>query len=256
LLAASDAVVAMGTAANVAASTTFTVPGGPFTLTQIGYDAFIQVQANATSSFPYVAVTFTWLDSVSSQIVAQERWNLNGATAAQFQEYLASGPTKGNQLTITCQNFDVTHAMQFQIVMVENSRVRIRDDIRQLTYNAVPSLTNGNSDPPAQFLLQSAPSINAGVTQARTIPVYSGKVKILATGTLPYLVQVAAASGSISTASVTGTPFWSQAVTAAGGGTVDAEVALPRCSCNVLMTNNGGAAQNIGVEITCIEQPA
>lgn len=240
---------------SVAGGTTFTVPGSPFAVSQIGYEVFVSVQASAGASAPFAQIQMTWSDSVSGNVVAQETWWLAGAAPPLFNKFSGTGPTKGNQLTVTITNPDATHALQVAMTVLQVSRVFVRDDWRQITYNTPPGFTAGIVDQQAGFLLSTAPTIGAGSAATRIIPLYAGRVKLWATGPVAYDLTINAIDPNISAAPA-GNQIYEANITAAGGAKITDYVALPRCTCTIAIQNNGATGQQFGANLIIEESPA
>ena len=253
LLALATSLFNMGAAQSVASGATFTVPGGPFTVNQIGYELFVQVEGNAASILPVGLLTLTWSDSVSGNVVAVDHYSMLGANAA-FQQFSGTGPTKGDTLVVTFHNYDATQAQLFQMSMVENSRVFVRDDLRQITTLAVPLIASGAYDQQAGVILATNPTIGAGASISRLLAFYSGQVNLYAFGPLPFRVSIAMEDGALG--SLGGNNLWAQSVPAAGGGDLYQVIALPRMQCILTLTNNGGASQPFQCVIVISEQLA
>lgn len=253
LLSLATSLFSMGAAQSVASGADFTVPGGPFTVNQIGYEFFLQVSGDAASLLPVGLLSLTWSDSVSGNVVAVDHYSVIGGSAA-FQRFSCTGPTKGDTLAVKFHNYDATQAQQFQMSMVENSRVFVRDDLRQITTVAVPLISNGVYDQQAGILLATNPTIGAGATVARLIAFYSGLVNVYAFGPLAYRVNIAMEDGALGT--LGGNNLWAASVLAAGGGDLYQPVALPRMQCVLSIQNNGTISQPFQCVIAISEQPA
>lgn len=253
LLSLATSLFSMGASQSVASGATFTVPGGPFTVNQIGYEFFLQVEGNAASILPVGLLTLTWSDSVSGNVVAVDHYSVLGANAA-FQQFTCTGPTKGDTLAVTFHNYDAGQAQLFQMSMVENSRVFVRDDMRQLTTIAPPLIAVGAYDQQAGILLAMNPTIAAGATAARLLAFYSGLVNVYAFGPLAYRVNIAMEDGALG--ALGGNNLWAQSVTAAAGGDLYQAVALPRMQCILSVQNNGTVSQPFQCVVTISEQPA
>ncbi len=221
---------------------------GTFSLSQIGYELFTAITANAGSTQPGLAITFDWLDTVSGLETMQDEWVLCGSAVAGGQQYMGMGPTKGNQVKITATNFDTAQSASISLVLLQNSRVYADDDWRQLTYRTVPGFTNGSADPESGWLLQANPNVNAGVTAARIMPLYAGQVRLYATSALPFDVQITSFNPKLGLSPNTFTIFEDK-ITAAGGGFMSDSLQLPNTTCFAFFTNNGGANTVIAVNI-------
>lgn len=239
------------------AGTTTILPGatatlGPFTVGQIGYEISIDIGANAASTNPIMQALMSWTDSSTGRITEEQRWGMVGASGANPQTYYGVGPSSGDTLTITLTNTDTVNSMTYAYVFAMNSRAYVRHDWRQQTFFPVPSFINAIYDQSGHFLLATSPTINAGQTQTRLVPLYAGTVRLWSTFNVAYDLVVAAIDRTIGIAPA-GNQIWEGAVTAAGGGIQVAEFSLPRCTCTLIMTNNGAAQSQIGVNIVVKE---
>lgn len=238
LLALATSIFKMANPATVAVNTTFTVPGGPFAISQIGYEMFVQIEANPASIAPFGDLTLTWSDSISGNVVAVETYALAAASDA-FQQFSGTGPSKGDTLAVTFHNYDLTQTMQFQMSMVQNSRVYVRDDLRQITNHTVPIVASGVYDQAAGILLAMDPTINAGASQSRLIAFYSGQVGLFLFGPLAFTASIAMEDGALG--GLAGNNLWQGSIAAAGGGVIYQQITLPRLQCILTITNNGAS---------------
>jgi hypothetical protein len=226
-----------------------TVPA--LSLNQIGYEVSVGVQANAASAFPLTRFVLTWSDSVSGNTVAQDTWVLAGGSGVP-QTYVGTGPTKGDTVTIEVFNDDPTNAMLVTMSMVENSRVYVRDDWRNLSTQTVPGATKTNYSLGAGILGNPITATNAGLTAARYLGLYAGLVSITFSGSQPYQLQIQHSNGEISL--LAPTIVYEAIVAPAGGGLIQATAGLPRGFCQLVWTNNGGAAGSFTGTVTIGEQ--
>lgn len=226
---------------------------GPFTVGQIGYEISLDIGVNAGSTSPIMQALMTWTDSVTGRIVEEQRWGLAGASGANPQTYYGSGPSSADTLTVTLTNTDTVNSMTYALVLAANSRVYVRHDWRQRTSFPVPGFTNGNFDQAGQFLIQEAPTVGAGGNAVRLVPLYCGMVRIWCTFNQQFDITIAAIDRSISVAPA-GNQVWQQTVVAAAGGIVVAELALPRCTSTVQLTNNGAAQSQFGFTMIIAER--
>lgn len=225
---------------------------GPFTIGQIGYEISIDVGANAGSTNPFMIALMTWSDSVTGRITEQQRWQLSGASGGTTQTFYGVGPSSGDTLTITLTNNDSVNSMTYAYVLASNSRVYVRHDWRNLTMNPVPSFVMANYDQAGHFLCQSAPSVGAGVTASRLLPLYCGTVRIWATFNEAYTLVISAVDRTIGIAP-SGNQIFESDITNAAGGVVDAELCLPRCTCILSLTNNGASSSQFGFTMVAKE---
>jgi hypothetical protein len=211
----------------------------------------VSVQAVAASNFPFGRMVLTWSDSISGNTVALDTWVLAGGSGVA-QQYIGTGPTKGDTLTIEFFNDDPVNAMQVAMSVVENSRVFVRDDWRNLSTLTVPSVIKTNYSLGAGILGNPITTTNAGLTAARYLGLYAGLVAVTFSGTQPYQLQIQHSNGEIST--LVPTIVFETQVTAAAGGLVQATASLPRGFCQLVWTNNGAAVGSFTGTVTVAEQ--
>jgi hypothetical protein len=226
---------------------------GPFLVDQIGYEVSIDVGADVASANPFMIALMTWTDSVTNRVTEQQRWQLAGASGGTPNTYYGVGPSSGDTLTITLTNNDAVKAMTYAFVLASNSRAYVRHDWRNFNIGTVPTFTNANYDQAGQFLCQSAPTVGAGASTTRLLPLYCGKVRIWATFNQAYDLVISAIDRTIGIAPA-GNQIWEQNVTNAAGGIIVNELALPRCTCTVSFTNNGAALSQFGFTMVASEQ--
>lgn len=228
-------------------------PLGPFPLAQIGYDIAFSFLANVASLYPFVTVQLVFSDQATGIVTKQVTYNLGCAASPNNQSYTLTGPSSGDTLTVTVVNNDTVNGIAYNYVIAQNSRVYVDHGCEQVTYLALPGFTNGNSDLPAGFVIQTAATINAGQFATRILPFYFGVVSIWVTSTQPIDVVITAIDRGI-TAAPGGNQIYERQITAAGGGLFSDVLSLPRSQCAVSVTNNGAAAAAPGVTITVRRQ--
>jgi len=251
LLSLATSMFNITTLQSVPAASGLIVGSGAFSLNQIGYEVSVQVEANAASAFPLGRMVLTWTDSVSGNTVAQDTWVLAGGSGVT-QTYLGTGPTKGDTVTVEFFNDDPTNAMLIAMSMVQNSRVYVRDDWRNLTTVTVPGAIKTNYSLGAGILGNPITTTNAGLTAARYLGLYAGLVAITFSGTQAYQLQIQHSNGELSL--LVPTIVFEINVPAAGGGLVQATASLPRGFCQIVWTNNGAAVGSFTGTVTVAEQ--
>lgn len=235
----------------IVASGTYTNPVK--TIGQPGYEIFVNVKCSNTSVAPFVRVQLSWTDSISGQIVAVDNWYLAGGSAA-FQSYMGTGPTKGNQLTLSVLNYDGTNSTSISVIMLQNSRTYVRDDWRNQSYGAVPGWTNGTEDIPGNIVMATQPSVPGTGTVARICPLYSGLVQF----SFDNLSTVGACSFQVmataNAESGLANDIVYQSPTVAASGVLNGTFALPRGVCVVILANAAATAQNLQLVMVASEQ--
>lgn len=235
---------------NILANSTYQT--GLINLSQIGYELFVSALVDAAATQPGLQVELDWFDTVSGLQVAQDGWSLLGSNSAGGQQYMGTGPTKGNQVNIKVTNLDPAKQATVQLTLVQNSRVYVRDDWRQLTKALVPGFNLPNVDQAVGILCQASPNVGSGVTGQRVIMLYAGQCKLYVSGTLAFDVKITAFDPAIGLSPNTFTIFEDK-VTGATGGFISDTIALPRASCLVFFTNNGGSSQTLGITVSINE---
>lgn len=234
LLSNATSLFAMTSLTPVPAGGSLVIPGGPFAINQIGYELSIEVLASAASLFPFCNLTLTWSDSVSGQTVAIDRYALAGANPTA-NPYMLTGPTKGDTVAVQVDNFDGTNTMGVLATMIQNSRVYVRDDMRNVSMQFVPGGSRGNYSLGAGVLLNTQVTVNAGASQSRNLGFYSGIVFVSFTGTAKYELEILGWNGEVNP--TIGFPVFLEQVTTAGGGPIQGVCTLPRCFCQLSIIN-------------------
>lgn len=149
---------------------------------QIGYEIFISAVENTTvgaTPLNTVSVTLTWVDSVSNKTVDTDTWRVfPGNGIGGSNSYIGAGPTKGDKVQILITNLD-TVACTVQVILLQNSRVYARDDVR-----GAPNVVTGQTlaaimDIPANFLgSRFVAALGAGATDVAVPAFFAGKVKL------------------------------------------------------------------------------
>lgn len=229
------------------------IPGVAFT--QLGYEVFAEVEVNAAATQPGLQIELDWSESASGLQVAQERWQLLGSSAGAGQQYIGTGPSKGNELVVAVTNYDPAQSATLAWFLTQNSHVGIRDDWRQLTRLSVPGFATPETDAPAGWLCQANPSITSGNSAQRWIALYAGTVRLIAIGTQPFAVQINSFDPSLGLTPNLYPVYFNQ-VTGATGGFINDVIALPRTSCVATLTNTGSSTQAITLNMIAAEYAA
>jgi len=223
---------------------------GPFTMTQLGYEISVSLQANAASTTPFASVTLVWTDSVSGAVVAKEQWWLAGGSGVA-QVYMGTGPTKGDTLNISVQNFDAVNSMTYTLVKTQNSRIYARDDWRQNTLNAVPTFTLPNQNPSSNTLAELNPNIAGNTTAIRLLPLYAGDIQLcVANGAGTLVVSVEA----ISDQAISATAASLAQFVLAAAAVVNQKITLTRAVCQIVLQTTTATASQPGVFAAISEQ--
>ena len=235
----------------IAASGTDNGGAASFPITQTGYEIGLNIAVNAGSTKPAATVLLTWSDSVSGQVVDTQKWILSGASSGGGQQYIGTGPTSGDTLTVAVTNLDTVNSITYSFTLTQNSRLYARHDWRQLTNNTVPNISNGQSDQLTGQLIHASVSVGAAGQQSRVVPLYSGMVA--------WQFENGAQIGSFSVTMLyeANTPAVLGPVTlAANASPFQVQWPLPRQSCIVNLTNGSASNPNtMGVDAYVVEQP-
>lgn len=224
---------------------------GPYAITQIGYEIFLSCECNSVSNSPFFTVQLTWSDSISGRTVAVEQWDL-AATAGVFQQYMGTGPTKGDTLNILFTNTDTVNTMTYVLSFTQNSRVYTRDDWRQLSTHTPPGFTNGNMSLGALILCETAASVPANGSNIRLIGLYAGQARIAITnGAQALSVTVSEIADPTAGLGSSGALVYSSSVVA--NGTLNGDLQLPRSVCALALFNGGGVAMSPLVTINAAQ---
>jgi len=233
---------------SVPSSTTITLYAG--SVSQIGYEISINVQAPGATGQPVLRLLATWIESATGQTVAQEEWTVFSATAPNFQTYYGTGATKGDTLNLTILNEDTVQSQVVKFNLTQNSCVYTRDDWRQQTKNSVPGFTLATFDNPGNVFCASAPNVAAGSTVTRLLPLYAGRVTFTAV--------IPAANGTVNITdpdSTLGTSNVYNGPAAGGAGAVqNFQADLPRSNCLLSLTSAAGGGGIFNVFGTISEQ--
>lgn len=209
---------------------------GPFADFPIGYEIFVSIGCNVASSFPFMTVQMTWSDSASGRTVAVEQWDLCGVSGGAFQQYVGTGPTKGDTLNILVSNQDNVNSMTYVMAFTQNSRVYSRDDWRQITSHTPPGFTNANMSGGALMLASTGASIAANGTNVRLISLYAGEAFLSisngAQGLVFTITEIA--DPTIGLGSQGGLVYSNQV---AANGDLNAIIHLPRSVCAMALQN-------------------
>lgn len=227
---------------------------GPVSVTQIGYEFFINVLDSAAGNTnPFVQIDMSWTDSATGQVVAQERWTLaSGVSSGSGQPYFGTGPSKGDTLTITATNNGTTQ-VTVQVALNQHSRIYQRDDWRNITPSGgVNGFTNPNGDPAGSILAAFSFNINAATTATRLIPLYAGlvtwSINPTTASTFQMSIHTQDQSGGLANSSI-----FFDGVTSTGGD--KGMLTLPRSVCTLQINNNGGANATFTGGFVIQEQP-
>lgn len=209
---------------------------GPFAITQIGYEIFVSIGCNVVSNSPFFTVQLTWSDSVSGRTVSVEQWDLAAVSGSSFQQYVGTGPTKGDTLNILVTNTDTVNSMTYVMSFTQNSRVYSRDDWRQITTHTPPGFTNASMSAGALMLASTSASIAASGTNIRLISLYAGQAFLnVSNGAQGLTITISEIADPTIGLGSQGGGIYSNTVVA--NGNLNAEIVLPRSVCAIALFN-------------------
>lgn len=135
-----------------------TYTSGNLPVTQPGFEAVIITKIANTATVPFVRVRLAWVDSSSSQIVAETIWIQPASTVAPGWQCMARGPSKADLVQVTVTNLDGAQAVTALICVLANSRIYPGDvlvnDTFQNSSAAVPTWTLAPNSPLTEVLGQ------------------------------------------------------------------------------------------------------
>jgi hypothetical protein len=168
-------------------------PNGTYTsgnkvITQPGYECVVITKIPNTATVPFVRVRLAWVDSSSSQIVAETIWVQPCSTVAPGWQCMARGPSKADLVQVTVQNWDSAQSVTALVCVLANSRVYPGDVLVNDTFQdssaVVPTWTLAPNSPLTEVLGQvSSQSIAAAGSSTWLIPPGNGARGILTMNT-------------------------------------------------------------------------
>jgi hypothetical protein len=227
--------------------TTATLSSGTLTVSQIGYEVLVTMVEAAGGGTPLnmMDLTFTWSDSTSGQVITNETWKIAPGALANTHQLRGTGPTKGDRLVITVKNND-TVTVNVRIIIVQNSRVYVKDDLRTWAMPAIngqnlPSFDVTNNVIGFRFIA----ALGAATSDAVICPLVAGRAKIHWDSgsaaadceiTFRIMNPFLNVAGNI--------PFSYDAITS-GNGNANDYVTLPRSQLRVDIRNGNAAAKQV-----------
>lgn len=221
--------------------TTATRTLGPFTLTKISYELFCSFQeVTAGTALKTVTVGLKFTDSVSGQIVDQVTFDIMPAlnTSGVSHQVLISGPTRGDQVTITMLNND-TVSVTSMCTMLQTSRIFTHDHkFRSINTPTYVTIATGGNHPSGGVLIDAAPSVAAAGIAQRVMSCYNGQaslsVNIPVGGAASFFIQhtdpLSLNSGIVEQFAMTAPPT-----------RVTQLFNMPRSQCVINLQNNGAS---------------
>lgn len=221
---------------------------GGLTVSQIGYEILISLaEATVPGNGLALQVQLAWYDTTTNQNVNyQNYYVLPGNSAAHV--ITGTGPSQADRLFIFITNNDNV-VVNSQVTVLNNSRVYNRHEWLTRDHGTFSTFTTGNDNLPGALIIDTSPSLAAGGTASRIMPLCPGRALIL-------FHPAAAISGSgavaeIHTLDPTATsPGQVAGMSVAAGAYNVLEVILPRAQCFLKLNNNGSATGSLGCEIT------
>jgi hypothetical protein len=229
------------TIAGAATATLFT--GVPINQTSYEGSFTLNLPAGAGTG-PFATLTFNWFDAATNDIIDSEVQILtsgNGPTHALT--YYVSGPTRGNQISVTLTNADPTQVLTYSYIMNQTSHVYTRDRCLQNAYATTAPITfqNPNGVPTPGILFEVAAAVGNVGTITRLLCVWNGKMWITIDNGAQaegVFVKLTDASGLLS-GSTTSEPF---AMVVAAGLRAMQEFVMPNGPMLLSITNQGATS--------------
>ena len=165
-----------------------TYTSGNKTVTQPGFECVVVAQIPNTATVPFVRVRLAWVDSSSSQIVAETIWIQPASTVAPGWQCMARGPSKADLVQVTVTNLDAAQSVTALVCLLANSRiypgdVLVNDTFQDSSAN-VPTWTLAPNSPLTEVLGQvSNQNIPAAGQQTWLIPPGNGAKGVLTMNT-------------------------------------------------------------------------
>lgn len=221
-------------------------------VTQIGYEIYLKALCPGASTAPFITLDLNWIDTATGLTVWHDEWNIGVGSTSGGSVYFGMGPTKADVLTITAFNADLLQAFTLTTVMHQTSRVFLRDDWRQETFNTIPGFAAGTlHTQQANCLTAFNGNINAGATITRYVALYAGKVTVsaLAFGQVGNIF-IDTLDPNINPGGVQQGPgsIYGAALPATGI-TVEGNVSFPRSPTILRITNTSGVASNYSMGV-------
>jgi hypothetical protein len=165
-----------------------TYTSGNLVVTQPGFEAVVIAKIPNTATVPFVRVRLTWVDSSSSQIVAETIWIQPASTVAPGWQCMARGPSKADLVQVAVTNLETVQSVTALICVLANSRIYPGDVLVNDTFQdssaVVPTWTLAPNSPLTEVLGQvSNQSIGASGQQTWLIPPGNGGKGVLTMNT-------------------------------------------------------------------------
>jgi len=165
-----------------------TYASGNKTVTQTGFECVVITKIPNTATVPFVLVRLAWVDSSSSQIVAETIWIQPCSTVAPGWQCMARGPSKADLVQVTVQNWDSAQSVTATVCVLSNSRIYPGDVLVNDTFQdssaAVPAWTLAPNSPLTEVLGQvTNQSIGASGQSTWLIPPGNGGKGVLTMNT-------------------------------------------------------------------------
>jgi hypothetical protein len=165
-----------------------TYSSGNKVVTQTGFECVVITKIPNSATVPFVLVRLAWVDSSSSQIVAETIWIQPCSTVAPGWQCMARGPSKADLVQVTVQNQDSAQSVTALVCVLANSRIYPGDVLVNDTFQdssaIVPAWTLAPNSPLTEVLGQvSNQSIPAAGQQTWLIPPGNGGKGVLTMNT-------------------------------------------------------------------------
>lgn len=242
-----------------AGNTILTIPDVGFA--QPGWEALVQLEMPNTATKPYPRVTFIWKDLALGTFIWQDAWHMMaGNILAGNNVYQGRGPTLGNRLGVTIENFDPAQILTYNIQVWQTSQLPARADFRQDdqggftqagAINAVPTITDMVNN---IIGAQRSAALGAGNAVTTVLPLFAGRARFAANiSSANNLLGVTLLI--LGNTAINNVPFnagiWYGKSDALGN--INTDFVLPRAHCGVLFQNNDTVARQVIWTVTAAE---
>lgn len=214
---------------------------GPYSVNQIGYEAFFRFNISGSATDPLVVVTIEWIDSTSGLTVDVEEYSCYASAGTYLN---GSGPCKADTFKLTLQAFDQNYYVTGTYSINQISRLLARPIYKMYATGTPPGYTLPNFDVGAGILAVFNNSVGAGVTVSRLIPLYNGIIQFSFIGgnTGSISIDVPYAGASLNPVDYN---IYSTSVSN-GEQANNQEIMLPRAQVVVSVYNKGTASGTFG----------
>lgn len=217
-----------------------------------GYFVYLDAQMAAVAALPYVEIDVMFRDSVTGDILEEQRWVAPAGTTGKLRTN-GRGPAIGDSVDIQITNLDTVQNVTIHLVYVESTHAIARQDWRSgmgpVYQNTGANTAAAPCSPLGGVLFGGSPSIPMATTRSFAMALYAGEVWLAEqdAGASPLVITI---NGVAQLDSMTSTPqLWNQPGALAG---VHGSLTLPRMPClvNIQNTNAAAVVCNLSIVLT------